>query len=122
MEIERIHLEEDTAKSFHQGGKTLIDFNKSGMPLVEIVTKPVFRSVEDAAEFCKKVQATVRHLGIGDVDMEKGQMRLEANISLELPKWKQTMSLLLIRSKLKILIHSDLWKKQCWPKLKDKLK
>jgi len=97
MEIERIHLEEDTAKSFHQGGKTLIDFNKSGMPLVEIVTKPVFKSVEDAAEFCKKVQATVRHLGIGDVDMEKGQMRLEANISLrtpemeshgELPKYK----------------------------------
>ena len=97
MEIERIHLEEDTAKSFHQGGKTLIDFNKSGMPLVEVVTKPVFNNVEDAVEFCKKVQTTVRFLGIGDVDMEKGQMRLEANISLrtpemelraELPKYK----------------------------------
>jgi aspartyl-tRNA(Asn)/glutamyl-tRNA(Gln) amidotransferase subunit B len=81
-EIERIHLEEDTAKSFHEGNKTLIDFNKSGMPLVEIVTKPIFTSIEDAVDFSKKIQDAVRFLGIGDVDMEKGQMRLEANISL----------------------------------------
>lgn len=89
MEIERIHLEEDTAKSFHQGGQTLIDFNKSGMPLVEIVTRPVFKSVDDAVEFCKKVQTTVRFLRIGDVDMEKGQMRLEANISLRTPEMEE---------------------------------
>ncbi|OGC78028.1 hypothetical protein A2619_03020 [candidate division WWE3 bacterium RIFOXYD1_FULL_39_9] len=96
-EIERIHLEEDTAKSMHEGSKTLIDFNKSGMPLVEIVTTPCFRNVEDAVEFCKKIQEVVRTLEIGDVDMEKGQMRLEANISLrtqemedknELPPYK----------------------------------
>lgn len=81
-EIERIHLEEDVAKSFHEKGRTLLDFNKSGMPLVEIVTKPVFTNVEDAVDFCKKIQQIVRFLGLGDVDMEKGQMRLEANISL----------------------------------------
>ena len=82
VEIERVHLEEDTAKSFHEAGKTLIDFNKSGMPLVEIVTKPVFKMVEEAVEFSKKTQDLVITLGIGDADMEKGQMRLEANISL----------------------------------------
>jgi len=81
-DIERIHLEEDVAKSFHEGDRTLLDFNKSGMPLVEIVTKPVFSNTVDAVDFCKKIQQTVRFLDIGDVDMEKGQMRLEANISL----------------------------------------
>ena len=81
-EIERIHLEEDVAKSFHEKVRTLLDFNKSGMPLVEIVTKPVFTNTTDAVDFCKKIQQTVRFLDLGDVDMEKGQMRLEANISL----------------------------------------
>jgi len=81
-DIERIHLEEDVAKSFHEDDRTLLDFNKSGMPLVEIVTKPVFSNTSDAVDFCKKIQQTVRFLDIGDVDMEKGQMRLEANISL----------------------------------------
>ena len=96
-EIERVHLEEDVAKSFHEKNKTLLDFNKSGVALVEIVTKPVFTNVSNAVEFCKKIQQIVRFLDIGDVDMEKGQMRLEANISLrtldmekrgELPKYK----------------------------------
>ncbi len=95
--IERIHLEEDVAKSFHEKNRTLLDFNKSGIPLVEIVTKPIFTDVKDAVDFCKKIQHIVRFLNIGDVDMEKGQMRLEANISLrtlemeqkgELPKYK----------------------------------
>jgi aspartyl-tRNA(Asn)/glutamyl-tRNA(Gln) amidotransferase subunit B len=96
-DIERVHLEEDTAKSSHENGKTYIDFNKSSMPLVEIVTKPTFASIEDAVDFCKQVQEIVRTLGIGEADMEKGQMRLEANISLrneeqqktgELPNYK----------------------------------
>lgn len=86
IDIERIHLEEDTAKSFHEGGKTLIDFNKSGMPLVEIVTRPNIGSIEDAVEFGKTVQDVVRTLDIGDGDMEKGQLRLEANISLRTEK------------------------------------
>jgi len=86
IEIERVHLEEDTAKSFHEGGKTLIDFNKSGMPLVEIVTRPVFKTVADAVAFSKKIQDIVRVLKVSDADMEKGQMRLEANISLRTPE------------------------------------
>jgi len=81
-DIERIHLEEDVAKSVHEKTKTLIDFNKSGIPLVEIVTRPCFSEVEEAVDCCKKVQNIVRFLGIGDVDMEKGQMRLEANVSI----------------------------------------
>lgn len=95
--LERIHLEEDVAKSFHHKDKTLIDFNKSGMPLIEMVTKPCFRNTADAVDYCHKVQQMVRFINIGEVDMEKGQMRLEANISLrtkdmeerdELPKYK----------------------------------
>ncbi len=82
VSIERVHLEEDTAKSMHEGDKTLIDFNVSSIPLAEIVTEPVFENVEDAVEFSKAVQGLVRELGLGDADMEKGQMRLEPNISL----------------------------------------
>ena len=80
--IERVHLEEDVAKSFHEKNRTLIDFNKSGVPLVEIVTDPCFTNVEDAVDYAKQIQSIARRLGISDVDMEKGQMRLEANISL----------------------------------------
>jgi len=96
-EIERIHLEEDAAKSFHEGTKTLIDFNKGGMALMELVTKPIFTDVDDAVDFTKKLQQLLRHLGISEADMEKGQLRLEPNISLrtkemeeknELPKYK----------------------------------
>ncbi|MDC0449081.1 Asp-tRNA(Asn)/Glu-tRNA(Gln) amidotransferase subunit GatB [bacterium] len=82
IELERIHLEEDTAKSFHRGNKTLIDFNKSGIPLMEIVTLPTFKSVEDGVEFCQKIRSMVRFMGISDADMEKGQMRIEPNISV----------------------------------------
>jgi aspartyl-tRNA(Asn)/glutamyl-tRNA(Gln) amidotransferase subunit B len=92
-EIERVHLEEDVAKSFHLKDRTLLDFNKSGIPLVEIVTKPIFSDVKDAVEFGKKIQHTVRFLGIGDVDMEKGQMRLEANISLRTKEMEEKKEL-----------------------------
>jgi len=88
-ELERIHLEEDTAKSMHEQGKTLIDFNLSSMPLVEIVTKPIFDNVDEAVEFCHRVQEIVRNLKLGDVDMEKGQMRLEPNISLRTPEMEK---------------------------------
>lgn len=77
-----IHLEEDTAKSMHKGEDTLIDFNKSGVPLLEIVTRPDLENIDDAVNLCKEIQLIARHIGVSEADMEKGHMRLEANISM----------------------------------------
>ncbi len=88
VDLERIHLEEDTAKSMHVHGKTLLDFNKSGISLIEMVTKPCIHSVEDAVLYAKQIQEIVRHLGVGDANMELGQLRIEPNISLQTPEEK----------------------------------
>lgn len=92
--IERVHLEEDTAKLNKYENETLIDFNRSGVPLVEIVTKPNFRDGDTVKEFLEELYWIVKYLGVSSADMEKGNMRLEPNISVrkigqkELPKYK----------------------------------
>lgn len=82
--ITRIHLEEDTAKLDHStSGNTLVDFNRAGVPLVEIVSDPDVQSGVEAKAYCQELQMIFRYLGVSDADMEKGQMRCEANISLQ---------------------------------------
>jgi aspartyl-tRNA(Asn)/glutamyl-tRNA(Gln) amidotransferase subunit B len=86
IRLQRVHLEEDTAKSIHaeESGKdeTLINYNKSGVALIEIVTKPDFESVEEVTLFAKRLRQIVRYLDISDAEMQKGQMRFELNISM----------------------------------------
>ncbi len=81
--LTRIHLEEDTAKSSHETvGASLVDYNRSSLPLMELVTEPVIHSGEDAANFARELQLILRYLGASDANMERGQMRVEANISV----------------------------------------
>lgn len=95
--ITRVHMEEDTGKLTHQeldGVKTsLVDFNRSGVPLVEIVTEPDFHDAKDVVEYLQTLRSIVRYLDVSNADMEKGDMRLEPNISLstdptKLPNYK----------------------------------
>jgi len=82
IEITRVHLEEDTARSTHKGDCSLIDFNRAGVPLMELVTEPVIETAKQAGDFARELQLLLRYLGVSDANMEKGEMRVEANISV----------------------------------------
>ncbi len=88
VRVRRVHMEEDTGKLSHEDGSSLIDFNRSGLPLVEIVTEPDFHDAKDVTEYLQRLQQIVRYLDVSNADMEKGEMRLEPNISLSLDSEK----------------------------------
>lgn len=84
VKLTRIHLEEDTASSSHtKGNFSQVNFNRAGVPLLELVTEPVIHSASDASKFGEELQLLLQYLGVSDANMEKGEMRLEANISVQ---------------------------------------
>ncbi|MCC2630300.1 MAG: gatB [Candidatus Paceibacter sp.] len=83
IELTRVHLEEDTGTSQHEEGDySLVNYNRAGVPLMELVTEPVIHSAKDAVGFAKELQLLLRYLGAGEANLEKGEMRVEANISV----------------------------------------
>jgi aspartyl-tRNA(Asn)/glutamyl-tRNA(Gln) amidotransferase subunit B len=82
IRVNRLHLEDDAGKLTHNSGGTLVDFNRSGTPLMEIVSEADLRSTEEASLYARQLQKVVRYAGASDADMEKGQMRFDINISL----------------------------------------
>ena len=80
--LTRVHIEEDTGKNTHVGDTSLVDFNRAGVPLMELVTEPVIHTAEAAVHFAKELQLLLRYLGVAEANMEKGEMRVEANISM----------------------------------------
>ena len=84
IRINRAHMEEDTGKSVHIDSSTLLDFNRSGVPLVEIVSEPDIESAEEAKKYLNKLQQIIRYLGISDADIEKGSMRCEPTVNVKI--------------------------------------
>jgi len=82
--VERINLEEETAKSFHIEGKVYLDYNRCGIPLLEIVTPPFLKSSEEALNFLKSLRRILIYLGVSDCNMEKGEFRVDTNVSVNI--------------------------------------
>ncbi|MBQ2640331.1 MAG: Asp-tRNA(Asn)/Glu-tRNA(Gln) amidotransferase subunit GatB [Bacilli bacterium] len=82
IEIEEMHIEEDTCKSTHRNNKTLLDFNRAGVPLIEIVTKPCMSSSKEATLYLEKLKELLFYSDISDCKMEEGSMRADANVSI----------------------------------------
>lgn len=83
IDLTRIHIEEDTARSAHdKSGKTLVDYNRAGVPLMELVTEPVIHDAKTAGNFARELRLILQTIGASEANMEKGQMRVEANISV----------------------------------------
>lgn len=92
IHLERIHIEEDTGKQIHtDSGDTLIDYNRSGVPLIEIVTKPEMNTPEEAKLFLEKLRDTLKYIGVSDCKMEEGSLRCDVNINVvDLDSGKRT--------------------------------
>ena len=82
IRINHIHMEEDAGKLVHEGGYTYVDYNRGGVPLIEIVSEPDIASVEEAAEYVEKLRLIMRHIGVSDCKMQEGSMRCDVNISV----------------------------------------
>ena len=82
IRLQRIHLEEDAGKNLHHGATSLVDLNRAGVPLCEVVTQPDLRSADEASEYMRALHRLVRYLGVSEGDMEKGQLRCDANVSV----------------------------------------
>ena len=82
IRILRIHIEEDAGKLVHERGNTYVDYNRGGVPLIEIVTEPDIRSIDEAIEYVEKLQLIMKYIGVSDVKMQEGSLRCDVNISV----------------------------------------
>lgn len=82
IRLHHIHIEEDAGKLIHQHGDTYVDYNRGGVPLIEIVSEPDIRSIDEAKEYVEKLQQVMRYIGISDCKMQEGSMRCDVNISV----------------------------------------
>jgi len=84
VQIEQVHIEEDAAKLVHEKTISLVDFNKAGVPLIEIVTKPCIRNIEDASTYAQYIHRIVQNLGISEANLDKGQFKSDVSVSLRI--------------------------------------
>ena len=82
IRLTRIHIEEDAGKLVHERGDTYVDYNRAGVPLIEIVTEPDFRSIDEVREYVEKLQILMKYIGVSDAKMQEGSLRCDVNISV----------------------------------------